>query len=209
MQGFRPESYWASQAGGGGSGHPQYPLSPESLLLWVAVRCQASSLWAADRAGSSFPRGTKPRQHWYGFPHPRQPNTTSVYQRPASCGWGGSAVLRRENWGPGWWWKLPIVATTPPFKKYMQAFLHVCWAVYKKHMFSLLAKALCQFRVLLCIVVSFILALVFGFGHYVFFSSLLVLASLVFSSFICLSCSPASSTSVGDGWLVCFLCAFC
>lgn len=59
-------------------------------------------------------------------------------------------------------------------------------------MFSLLAEAHCQFRVLLCTITTFILALLFGFWH--FFSSLWVLACLVFSFFLSVSpCSPASS----------------
>lgn len=151
-----------------------------------------------------------PMQHWCDSQHPRQPNNTSGYRRPASSRRGGSAVLRRKSRVPRWWWRLSIVATAPLKKMY--ASLSSCLlGCPQKRTFSLLAKAQCQFSVLLCIIVNFILALVFGFWHHIFFffSSLLVLASLVFSSFICLSHSPASSTPVVDGWLVCLLCTLC
>ena len=109
-----------------------------------------------------------PMQHWCDSQHPRQPNNTSGYRRPASSRQGGSAVLRRKSRVPRWWWRLSIVATAPLKKMY--ASLSSCLlGCPQKRTFSLLAKAQCQFSVLLCIVVNFILALVFGFWHHVFF----------------------------------------
>lgn len=93
----------------------------------------------------------------------------------------------------------------PPLR-HLYARLQVCCAVYRKHTFSLLAKPHRQFRVYFALLTipSLLLRWVSDTAH--FFSSLLVLASRVFSSFICLSLFPwlilpEACTWVLDGWL--------
>ena len=148
-----------------------------------------------------------PMQHWCDSRHPRQPNNTSGYRSPASSRQGRSQEEKPSA-------KVVLKAAHCchlPFKKICASLSSCLLGCPQKHTFSLLAKALCSsvFYSASLSISSWLLGLVSDTMFFFFFPSLLVLASLVFPSFICLSCSPASSTPVVDGWLVCLLCALC